>query len=65
MADSGLGLPAQAQDDTIVVSTQNGIPWWYFQGFGGELEGLRLERVDPGGVIAAAIDPRFISASAR
>ncbi|HZJ31591.1 MAG TPA: 2-dehydropantoate 2-reductase [Vicinamibacterales bacterium] len=42
--------------DTMVVSTQNGIPWWYFQGHGGELDGLRLERVDPGGVIAAAIE---------
>ncbi len=38
---------------TTVVSTQNGIPWWYFQGFGGEWEGRRLERVDPGGVISA------------
>ena len=46
--------------DTIVVSTQNGIPWWYFQGHGGELDGLRLERVDPGGVVAAAIEPRRI-----
>ena len=44
--------------DTVVVSTQNGIPWWYFQGHGGELDGLRLERIDPGGVIAAAIEPR-------
>jgi 2-dehydropantoate 2-reductase len=43
--------------DTSVVSTQNGIPWWYFQNYGGELEGLRLERVDPGGVIAASIEP--------
>jgi 2-dehydropantoate 2-reductase len=42
--------------DTVVVSLQNGIPWWYFQGHGGELDGLRLERVDPGGVIASAID---------
>jgi 2-dehydropantoate 2-reductase len=41
--------------ETTVVSTQNGIPWWYFQGFGGEWDGLRLERVDPGGVISAAI----------
>jgi 2-dehydropantoate 2-reductase len=49
--------------DTIVVSTQNGIPWWYFQGHGGELDGLRLERVDPGGVIAAAIEPRRIVGS--
>ena len=39
--------------ETTVVSTQNGIPWWYFQGAGGEFEGLRLERVDPGGVIAS------------
>jgi len=30
---------------TTVVSTQNGIPWWY----------CHLESVDPGGVIAAAI----------
>ncbi len=43
--------------DTAVVSMQNGVPWWFFQHFGGELDGLRLERVDPGGVIAAAIEP--------
>jgi 2-dehydropantoate 2-reductase len=42
---------------TVVVSTQNGIPWWYFQGIGGELDGLRLERVDPGGAVAASIAP--------
>jgi 2-dehydropantoate 2-reductase len=49
--------------DTVVVSTQNGIPWWYFQDHAGELEGLRLERVDPGGVIASAIEPRRIVGS--
>jgi len=49
--------------DTAVVSTQNGIPWWYFQGHGGELDGLRLERIDPGGAIAAAIEPRRIVGS--
>src|SRR6478735_16551 len=49
--------------DTTVVSTQNGVPWWYFQNFPGELEGLRLERVDPGGVIAAAIEPRRVVGS--
>jgi 2-dehydropantoate 2-reductase len=50
-------------DDTIVVSTQNGIPWWYFQGHGGGLDGLRLEKVDPGGAIAAAIEPRRVIGS--
>jgi len=48
---------------TTVVSTQNGIPWWYFQGFGGEWDGLRLERVDPGGVISAAIEARRVVGS--
>ncbi len=38
---------------TTVVSTQNGIPWWY----------AHLERVDPGGVIAAAIDPAHVVGS--
>lgn len=48
---------------TTVVSTQNGIPWWYFQGFGGEWEGLRLERVDPGGIISSAIEARRVVGS--
>jgi 2-dehydropantoate 2-reductase len=42
---------------TAVVSAQNGIPWWYFQRHGGELEGTHLETVDPGGAVARAIDP--------
>jgi len=49
--------------DTAVVSTQNGVPWWYFQNYGGELDGLRLERVDPGGVIADSIEPRRVIGS--
>ncbi len=49
--------------DTTVVSTQNGIPWWYFQGFGGEWEGMRLERVDPGGVISSAIEAHRVVGS--
>jgi len=49
--------------DTAVVSTQNGIPWWYFQGFGGEWEGIHLERVDPGGVISGAIEARRVLGS--
>jgi 2-dehydropantoate 2-reductase len=48
-------LKAVLGPDTTVVSTQNGIPWWFFEGFGGEWEGTRLERIDPGGAIAAAI----------
>ena len=56
-------LPPLFGPNTIVVSTQNGIPWWYFQDFPGELNGLHLERVDPGGVIAKAIEPERVVGS--
>jgi len=46
--------------DTTVVSTQNGIPWWFFQGIGGEWDGLRIERIDPAGVISTAIESRRV-----
>ena len=41
---------------TVVVTAQNGIPWWYFFKTGGPYEGTVLESVDPGGVIAKNID---------
>src|ERR1700728_1099414 len=37
---------------TTLMTTQNGFPWWYFYKHGGPHEGVRLESVDPGGVIA-------------
>lgn len=40
---------------TLVVTAQNGIPWWYFFRHGGAYEGRRIEAVDPGGVISAAL----------
>ena len=48
-------------EKTTVVSTQNGIPWWYFQF--GDRTGIRLQRVDPGGVIARSIDPARVLGS--
>ena len=43
-------------EETTVVSTQNGIPWWYF-------ENPPLERVDPGGVIAKSIPQKNVLGS--
>ena len=70
LAVKAQGLPALAPHlapvlgpETAVVSTQNGVPWWFFQSSGGPLDGIRLERVDPGGVIAAAIEPRRVIGS--
>jgi 2-dehydropantoate 2-reductase len=55
-------LAANLGDGTIVVSAQNGIPWWYFQRHGGELDGIHLESVDPGGIVGRTIDPKRVIA---
>jgi 2-dehydropantoate 2-reductase len=55
--------------NTTVVSTQNGVPWWYFQTLAGEAAGadegtgMLLKRVDPGGVIGSSIDPSCVVGS--
>jgi 2-dehydropantoate 2-reductase len=41
--------------ETTVLPAMNGVPWWFFHGLGGRLEGRALESVDPSGAIAAAI----------
>ena len=41
--------------DTIVMTAMNGVPWWFFNGFGGEYAGTHLASVDSDGAIAAAI----------
>ncbi|MBP6405291.1 MAG: 2-dehydropantoate 2-reductase [Proteobacteria bacterium] len=45
---------------TMVLTAMNGVPWWFFEGFGGALAGTRLSAVDPGGTIAQAIPGHHI-----
>jgi 2-dehydropantoate 2-reductase len=56
-------LDPLTRSDTVFVSLQNGIPWWYCQTDTGPLAGVVLERVDPGGVIARSIHPRRVIGS--
>jgi 2-dehydropantoate 2-reductase len=49
--------------DTVVVTMINGVPWWYFHKLSGPWEGRQLDSVDPGGVIAAHIEPERIIGS--
>ncbi len=49
-------LPALFGPDTMVMTVQNGLPWWYFQKHGGEFDGRRLETLDPDGRIEANIE---------
>ena len=53
-------LPALFGSGTIVLTTQNGIPWWYFQRHGGPHDGTVLDSLDPGGTIAGAVEAERI-----
>lgn len=44
-------------DDTAVVTAQNGILWWYFHALPGPWENHHLDTADPGGRIWHAIGP--------
>ena len=41
---------------TMVMTVQNGIPWWYFYKTGGPFDGRRIEAIDPGGEIDKHIE---------
>jgi 2-dehydropantoate 2-reductase len=45
---------------TIVLTAMNGVPWWFFEGFGGRLQGTRLKAVDPDGSIAQSVPASHI-----
>ncbi len=42
--------------DTMIVTVQNGIPWWYFHNLGGPYDGKRLDSLDPDGTLGKYID---------
>lgn len=43
--------------DSALVTGVNGVPYWYFHGLAGPFEGRRVESVDPGGRLSAALPP--------
>ncbi|HXA46606.1 MAG TPA: 2-dehydropantoate 2-reductase [Burkholderiaceae bacterium] len=49
-------IPALLGPESIIVTAQNGVPWWYFHKHGGSYEGRRVEAVDPGGIVSAHLD---------
>jgi 2-dehydropantoate 2-reductase len=41
------GVGSLLHHDSLVLFVGNGIPWWYFHGHGGALDGTPLRRLDP------------------
>jgi 2-dehydropantoate 2-reductase len=53
-------LPKLIGPETLVVTMQNGVPFWYFHEHGGALAGSPVRSVDPHGRIGAAIPARQV-----
>jgi 2-dehydropantoate 2-reductase len=48
-------LPALYGAETIVVTAQNGIPWWYFRKLDSPYTDYQIQSVDPQGIVEANI----------
>jgi 2-dehydropantoate 2-reductase len=60
MADVANGIAPLLGPNTMVMTAMNGVPWWFFQGFGGTLQGTTLNTIDPDGRIAKAIPAHHV-----
>ncbi|MGE4241294.1 2-dehydropantoate 2-reductase [Ramlibacter sp.] len=60
MVEVASAIAPLLKPDTIVLTAMNGVPWWFFEGFGGRFAGTRLKTVDTDGRIARAIPARHI-----
>jgi 2-dehydropantoate 2-reductase len=60
MAEVAKAIRPLLGPETIVLTAMNGVPWWFFEGFGGPYAGTRLKSVDPDGSIAEAVPARHI-----
>ena len=60
LADVARSIAPLIGRHTVVLTAMNGVPWWFFNGFGGERAGTRLQSVDPGGAIDRAIPARNV-----
>lgn len=42
---------------TTILPAMNGVPWWFFHGLPGAMQGASLESVDPGSVVRDSLPP--------
>ncbi len=54
------GIAPLLARDTPVAFLTNGVPWWYFHGHGGAMDGHRLPLLDPDDVIWNAVGHRTV-----
>ncbi len=55
-----LDVPKLFGPHTVVVTMQNGVPYWYFHKHGGALQGSQVSSVDPTGIVLKNIPPERV-----
>ena len=60
MAEVAKAIAPLLGPETVVLTAMNGVPWWFFEGFGGRFAGTRLKSIDPDGAIAQAVPAHHI-----
>ncbi len=55
-----LDVPKLFGPATVVVTMQNGVPYWYFHKHGGALQGSQVSSVDPTGIVLKNIPPERV-----
>jgi len=53
-------IDAMLAPETMIMTVQNGLPWWYFQRHGGSYDGHKLASLDPSGILARKINPERV-----
>lgn len=51
LLSSAANIAALCGSETPVVFVMNGVPWWFFEGFGGALAGRPIKALDPHGLL--------------
>jgi 2-dehydropantoate 2-reductase len=60
LADVAAHIGPLLGPETAVLTAMNGVPWWFFRGFGTTYRDMALFSVDPKGEIGAALPARRI-----
>ena len=63
MAEVARAIGPLLGPQTAVLTAMNGVPWWFFEGFGAQYAGTRLVSIDPDGAIARAIPAAYVVGS--
>jgi 2-dehydropantoate 2-reductase len=60
LEEAARDIDALTGPDTVIMTVQNGLPWWYFQKLGGKYDNKKLQSLDPTGILTRKIDANRI-----